>query len=130
MVDCDLSNFGCSGGYLVSAILHLIDEGTVTESCNPYTDKYARCTFRCDGNVEYKRYYCKPGSLALPTRASDIQRHLMTRGPMMVGLSVYEDFLSFKSGVYHYTAGRMVGGHAMKLIGWGTAENGWKYWIL
>ena len=45
----------------------------------------------------------------------------MTRGPMMVGLTVYEDFLNYAHGIYHYTTGELIGGHAMKLIGWGTA---------
>lgn len=49
---------------------------------------------------------------------------------MMVGLSVYEDFYSYKSGIYHYTSGSYTGGHAMKLIGWGTdEESGILYWI-
>lgn len=47
----------------------------------------------------------------------------------MVGLSVYEDFINYASGVYHYTAGRMVGGHAIKLVGWGHEEDGSLYWI-
>ena len=40
MVDCDLSNYGCDGGYLISGVRHLIDEGTVSEACNPYRDDY------------------------------------------------------------------------------------------
>lgn len=121
MVDCDLSNYGCDGGYLISGVRHLIDEGTVSEACNPYRDDYSKCKFYCNGNAEYKRYYCKPGTLSLLTKQSDMQKELMTRGPMMVGLTVFEDFLNYNSGVYHYTTGEMIGGHAMKMIGWGTA---------
>jgi len=29
----------------------------------------------------------------------------MTNGPMMVGLTVYEDFYNYKGGIYHYTEG-------------------------
>lgn len=47
----------------------------------------------------------------------------------MVGLSVYEDFINYASGVYHYTTGKMVGGHAIKLVGWGHEEDGSLYWI-
>lgn len=48
---------------------------------------------------------------------------------MMVGLSVFEDFFSYLSGIYEYTTGELQGGHAIKLIGWGTDEDGSLYWI-
>jgi cathepsin B len=48
---------------------------------------------------------------------------------MMVGLSVFEDFMNYASGIYHYTTGKYVGGHAVKLIGWGKDTDGLFYWI-
>lgn len=48
----------------------------------------------------------------------------------MVGLTVYEDFISYKEGIYRYTAGGLIGGHAMKLIGWGTDNDGNLNWLL
>ena len=36
--------------------------------------------------------------------------------------------MSYKSGVYKHTSGYLEGGHAVKLIGWGT-ENGLDYWL-
>lgn len=53
----------------------------------------------------------------------------MNNGPMMVGMAVYEDFLNYESGVYEYIVGKQVGGHAIKLIGWGTSEDGSIYWL-
>ena len=38
----------------------------------------------------------------------------------MVGLTVYEDFINYAKGVYKFVGGHLVGGHAMKLIGWET----------
>jgi cathepsin B len=62
-----------------------------------------------------------------------IQRELFTNGPMMVGLSVYEDFTHYKTGVYAHVAGEMVGGHAIKMIGWGHDDeeggDGSLFWI-
>lgn len=65
------------------------------------------------------------------SRFEDIQRELFTNGPMMVGLSVYEDFTNYKSGIYKHVAGQMVGGHAIKLIGWGHDDegDGSLYWV-
>ena len=38
------------------------------------------------------------------------------------------DFLSYKSGVYHRIYGSWLGGHAIKILGWG-AEGGKPYWL-
>ena len=52
----------------------------------------------------------------------------MQNGPVEVAFTVYQDFLTYKSGVYSHTTGDELGGHAVKLIGWGT-ENGVDYWL-
>ena len=54
----------------------------------------------------------------------------MTNGPLQVGLTVYEDFTSYKSGVYSHVTGGIVGGHAIRMIGWGhDEEEGALYWM-
>ena len=49
---------------------------------------------------------------------------------MEVFLEVYQSFYDYKSGIYHKGIHDMfpVGGHAVKLIGWGT-QDGDDYWI-
>jgi len=38
--------------------------------------------------------------------------------------------MSYGSGVYHHVTGQLLGGHAVKLIGWGhDAATGFDYWI-
>ena len=43
-----------------------------------------------------------------------------------VDFLVYEDFAHYKFVVYK---GNLLGGHAVKMIGWGT-ENGTDYWLV
>ena len=57
-----------------------------------------------------------------------IQTELYNNGPMEGAFTVYEDFFSYKSGVYYHVSGGVAGGHAIKVIGWGT-ENGLNYWL-
>jgi cathepsin B len=52
-----------------------------------------------------------------------IQTEIMTNGPVEGAFTVYADFLSYKSGVYKHTTGSELGGHAIKILGWGT-DNG------
>ena len=41
---------------------------------------------------------------------------------------MYEDFLHYKSGVYIHKHGSGLGGHAIRILGWGV-EDGVKYWL-
>ncbi len=78
------------------------------------------CTYQCDdSSVEYKKYSCKIGSMRILTDFDEIKAELVINGPMMVGFTIYEDFLSYSIGEYHPTTTKTVGGHAVKLIGWG-----------
>lgn len=52
----------------------------------------------------------------------------MTNGPIETGFRVYNDFMTYESGIYSHVSGQFLGGHAVKILGWGV-ENGVKYWI-
>lgn len=47
-----------------------------------------------------------------------IRKELMTNGPLEVTLDVYDDLLAYKGGIYVHQGGKLVGGHAVKLVGW------------
>lgn len=53
----------------------------------------------------------------------------MTRGPVQAMFTVYSDFLSYKSGVYRHVTGQELGGHSVKIVGWGV-ENKVGYWLV
>ncbi|MCH1932465.1 hypothetical protein L9G16_20165, partial [Shewanella sp. A25] len=53
----------------------------------------------------------------------------MTHGPVEAGYSVYADFVTYKSGVDHHVTGEELGGHAVKISGWGV-EDGTPYWLI
>lgn len=58
-----------------------------------------------------------------------MQLEIYKNGPIEAGIFLYEDFPSYKSGVYQRTTDTRIGGHAVKIIGWGT-ENGTPYWLI
>lgn len=45
-------------------------------------------------------------------------------------IHILQDFAHYKSGVYKHITGGVMGGHAVKLIGWGTSDAGEDYWVL
>jgi cathepsin B len=48
----------------------------------------------------------------------------------MVGLTVYEDLINYSTGDYKRTSGKIVGGHAVKMIGWRTTSSGKTSWLI
>ncbi|KAA6338860.1 MAG: putative cathepsin B5 cysteine protease, partial [Streblomastix strix] len=62
-------------------------------------------------------------------KANKMQDAVYEDGPFEVAFSVYEDFKNYESGVYEHTVGKLLGGHAVVLIGWGV-ENDIPYWII
>jgi len=91
------------------------------------------CPTSCDSgakaphNIFAQDKYSFSGSVVNFPDVASMQQSLMTDGPMEVAFTVYSDFENYVSGIYHYVSGDELGGHAVKLVGWGT-ENGVDYW--
>ena len=57
-----------------------------------------------------------------------IQKAIMEGGPVETAFTVYSDFANYVSGVYHHVSGGVEGGHAVRIVGWGTDPSGGDYW--
>lgn len=53
----------------------------------------------------------------------------MENGSVTAAFTVYDDFLTYTSGVYKHTTGESLGGHAIKVVGWGVSDAGENYWL-
>jgi len=71
--------------------------------------------------------YSYTGDTVTASGVTGIQQAIMAGGPMEVAFTVYADFENYASGIYHHVSGGSVGGHAVKVVGWGV-EDGVKYW--
>jgi len=89
-----------------------------------------RCSNQCESNYghSYSSDKHKATSSYGVSGVANIQKEIMEKGTVSVSFSVYEDFEAYTSGVYQHTTGSYLGGHAIKMIGWGE-ENGTPYWI-
>ena len=115
----------------MTTIDYLQIEGLVSNTCVPYAEKVNQCSYRCSDPAQpIERFYCEIGSFKVMTTHEEIIQELIKNGPMMVGLMIYEDFMSYAEGIYVQTTGQMIGGHAMKLIGFGEDEDLGLYWVL
>ncbi|XP_047430278.1 cathepsin B-like [Mugil cephalus] len=154
---CDECGMGCFGGYPSAAWDFWAQKGLVTGGlygskvgCRPYTiapcehhvngtrppcqgeQDTPKCVLQCiDG---YSLSYPKDKHLGkhtynVPSKQEQIMTELYKNGPVEAAFSVYEDFLLYKTGVYQHVTGSMLGGHAIKILGWGE-ENGTPYWLV
>lgn len=55
---------------------------------------------------------------SIPQTLDSIKEALNIYGPLISTFYVYSDFFSFSSGVYTYTSGSLVGGHAILIVGY------------
>lgn len=155
---CESCGMGCNGGFPGSAWSFFRSTGLVTggqynshQGCRPYsipacehhtTGPRPKCesgeypTPRCDkhcesgynGTYSADKHYAK-SSYNVPSDVDQIRAEIMNHGPVEAAFSVYSDFLTYKSGVYQHVSGTMLGGHAVKILGWGV-ENGTPYWLI
>merc|ERR1712093_308559 len=149
---------GCNGGYPEAAWHYWVRDGVVTggqyntsEGCYPYQlapcehhvkgklqpcgsiEPTPKCAHHCT-NANYHTAWAADKhkgakAYSISSSVEDIQTEIMTKGPVEAAFTVYADFLAYRSGVYRHTSGSALGGHAIKILGWGVL-NGEDYWLV
>jgi len=132
MVSCDTGDMGCNGGQLPAAWKYLQSTGIVTDNCFPYTagnGTAPACPNKCVDSESWSESKVKASSAYAINGVANMQKEIMTNGPIQVAFKVYKSFMSYKTGVYEKKWNEILpeGGHAVKIVGWGT-DNGKDYW--
>jgi cathepsin B len=147
IVSCDQMDDGCEGGEAESCMSFIQNSGVVTDSCYPYTVPTCPAADQpCPPSTFVNTPGCKAGKCQdgsnwasskhylksyadLSSNINVIATEIMTNGPVEACFTVYEDFLTYKSGVYKHTHGAALGGHCVKIIGWGVLSSE-QYWLV
>lgn len=123
--------FACGGGACEQgwmpedAASFLQSRGVVDEACQPYTSGATGEDVACSATCKdaSKRTY-KIARYSQPTSyIKDVEKvkAALQKGPLVTTIMVYEDFMSYSSGVYKHAAGKFLGGHAVSIIGYDDA---------
>jgi len=99
-------------------------------NCEDITQVSPTCSSSCQTNasIDYSGNK-KHASSSYKIKGIDkIKQEIFQYGTVTAAFTVYEDFPTYKSGVYSHQTGKALGGHAIKLIGWGT-EGDQDYWL-
>ncbi|XP_063919706.1 cathepsin B-like [Zophobas morio] len=155
---CTSCGKGCKGGLTGSAWNYWVTTGIVSgenygshKGCRPYqippcdhkvntthppscnqTSDTPACVKKCEDGYEvrYKadRHFGQE-IYKIGNSVEAIQIEIMTNGPVEATFMGYEDFVSYKSGVYKHVKGKSTGPHAVKILGWGVESNT-PYWLV
>jgi len=145
LTTCDTQQDGCNGGDPFTAWVYAKKTGIVTEACAMYNKSIPTCepsqepclnfvptpkcpAPKCDNGANWDddKHFAET-AYSLSSQISDIESDMVTNGPVQAAFDVYEDFLHYKSGVYRHLTGKYMGGHSVKMIGYGIA-NGTEFW--
>jgi cathepsin B len=95
-----------------------------------------KCPKKCDdtakaphSDFESDKYSFEGKAKSIASSPEEIMAAIQQGGPVAAAFTVYSDFEAYKSGVYTHTSGQALGGHAVKIVGWGE-DNGTDYWLV
>ncbi|KAJ9601417.1 hypothetical protein L9F63_000441 [Diploptera punctata] len=156
---CNYCGNGCHGGDPYEAWNYWMQNGIVSggpynsnQGCRPY--EFASCDHIMNGTrPPCGDYLPTPGCIqkcedsynvpygkdlnfgsdvySVGEDETQIQLEILKNGPVETDFVVYEDFLQYKSGVYQHEKGGYLGGHAVKILGWGVDKTTkTPYWII
>ncbi|XP_059283307.1 zingipain-2-like [Lycium ferocissimum] len=126
LLDCTTENNGCNGGLITTAYDFIVKNGGIAlESNYPYKEYQDSCKSAQEGTdsaVKMSRYE------TLPSSESALLK-VVSQQPVSIGIAVTEEFHMYQSGVYDGSCDDQLN-HAVTIIGYGTNEDGTKYWLI
>ncbi|PON73823.1 Cyseine protease [Trema orientale] len=129
LVDCDTSGTdqGCEGGLMDDAFEFIIDNGGLnTETKYPYMG--------VDGNCNKKKSSSDAAKISgyedVPANSEKALLKAVANQPVSVAIDAGgPEFQSYSSGVFTGECGTQLD-HGVTAVGYGTAEDGTKYWLV
>jgi C1A family cysteine protease len=127
---CSSHGPNCSGWWPDQCIDQLIARGACDAKCFSYATAFP------NGDIWAGNPKCLPckdrDARAVKARArqtlpSDTaaKNYISGTGTLAGCIDVYQDFFSYRSGVYHHVTGSLAGGHCIEVIGYSEREQCW-----
>jgi len=129
LLDCNLENNACNGGDVDKAFRFVHRNGLMEEDAYPYVaHRQNGCSIVRNETTKIEvAYFINPDERS-------IIDWLVNFGPVNIGIAVPPDMKPWKSGVYtpsdYDCQFRILGLHALLIVGYGTTDEGEKYWIV
>jgi C1A family cysteine protease len=99
------------------------DKGVADEACYPYNLSNTDCSGLCSDWAS--RVLKITGYTTLTSNPAGIKDWVSTRGPVSACFVVYQDFYSYRTGVYRHVTGAQAGGHCVSIVGYDDSQGCW-----
>lgn len=118
--------YNCSTGWWPQeAFDDFKSKGVADEACYPYNLSNQDCSGLCSNWAE--RVVKITGYTALTSQPAQIKEWISaSKGPVSACFVVYQDFFSYRSGIYKHVTGAQAGGHCVTIVGYNDNPG---YWI-
>jgi hypothetical protein len=116
-IDCNFGGSSCSGGWMSDVYDLYRVVGAVAQGCFPYRNGV---NGTCDQDV-CDMLLNVDGYEEIDTSVNSIKSHLMTNGPIAVGMTVFSDFNYYSSGCYEHASGGSIN-HGVLIVGWDDSK--------
>ncbi|XP_030462140.2 ervatamin-B-like [Syzygium oleosum] len=125
LVDCNSGNYGCNGGWMDTAFEYIIQNGGITSEANY---PYRATDGTCDTSAASSTVAKITGYMEVPTNNEGELLNAVAMQPVSIALDASgREFQSYSSGVFNGNCGTAMT-HAVVIVGYGTTEDGTKYW--
>lgn len=124
LVSCDGKNLGCRGGWPDRAMSYLQTTGIPLETDAPYTSGETGADGACTAAMQQNTYRVTEFEHIEPSVES-IKSALFQYGPLLTQYVIFEDFMTYESGVYSHVDGFIEGIHAVTIVGYDDDEQSW-----
>jgi|GEM_PF-3486454 len=125
MISC--SEGGCGGWFMDSSAAFLKSTGVPREECFPYVAQDVACDLRCSDwqeQIEKIPDWNWVSGFPQVVNPTLIKQKLL-KGPLLVAMTVYDDFMYYSRGAYEHVKGYLIGDHAVVLMGWDDKDRCW-----
>ncbi|KAJ1393974.1 Peptidase C1A, papain C-terminal [Sesbania bispinosa] len=125
LVDCvsNEQNRGCGGGFMDNAFDYIQNNGIASETDYPYQGMDETCQNDVTAVAQIN------GHVDVPPNSEEQLQQAVAMQPVSVAIEASRDFHSYQEGVFTGTCGTDLN-HGVTAVGYGTEEDGTKYWLI
>lgn len=142
LISCETPDQGCHGGDALTAYAYIHNYNITDETCSVYQARGWDNGINCTDDIKCKNclpdqgcfipesYYIYHVDEYGPVSGEeDMMNEIYQRGPIVCGIAA-GPLLNYTGGIFVDTTNNTDIDHDISVVGWGTLDNGTKYWVV
>jgi C1A family cysteine protease len=122
---CSSHGVSCKGWYPSQALKSVKERGVTDEIHFPYASAFSGGAPICKLAPDRDQHVYKFSTSGWQIFDAYRKDYITHTGPMIACMTVYDDFFSYGSGVYHHVSGSRAGRHCILVIGYSESQGCW-----